>query len=192
MSGSSTGERQTRHFDIEAEARSRRLFVLLMVGFAVLAVLGGLLFGLWVVSPPDEAEPPPLPPKASTFETIVPIEPIEPLPTEETEPKPTKSITTTIKAELDDRDIRAGLGRAQGALDACAREHGALDGMRITIDFSVGEDGRAYDAVSLSPYTSTPLGRCVAEAVRNHARFRRSRLGRRDLQRKVTLHRRDL
>ena len=68
------------------------------------------------------------------------------------------------------RRKRSGVARARSAMLACGKKHGALEGTSFTVAFDV-RGGRATDVRAAAPHARTPLGRCVAEAVRSLARF---------------------
>jgi len=177
--------RRERYFDREAEKRARRNFVLMVAGFAALAMVGGIALALWIFSEPEEDEPPP----------IVAQEPPEViddddgfLPPERDEPIPEPIRRPSVKRKLDDGDISKGIGRIQGALNACAVTHGAIDGTRLTVDFSVQPNGRVSDAYSRPPH-KTPLGFCVAKVIRTQGKFRKSKEGLGDIRRSITLRR---
>ena len=177
--------REHRDFDLESERRQRRLFIVLMSGFAILAILAGIIVAIWII--PDR-DPDHLRPKAKQVATEVKEIDVTPLPDpppEPPEPKP------TIKQGLSKRDIDRGIGRMRAALDACAQTHGAIDGTLVTVDFSVAGSGRVDEAYSRNPHMNTPLGLCVANVFRTKGRFGRSRLGLRDIRRTVKLRRRD-
>ena len=176
--------RVERHFDREAEKRNRRNFVLLVAAFAGLAMVGGVALALWLISPPDEQRPPPI----TKVEEKAAPEPggFEPFEVDEPEPEP--KVVATVKRKLDDRDIAKGIGRIQGALDACAVTHGAIDGTKLTVDFSVAPNGRVTEAYPRPPH-KTPLGNCVAVVIQSKGKFRSSREGLGDIRRTITLHR---
>ncbi len=175
--------RQERRFDLEAEQRQRRVFFAMVVGFALLAILGGFVLALWWISPPDEDVPPPMATKEAPMEPLRGFEPFEP----EEEKAPVRR-TGTLKSVLDDKDLDRGLGKIRQALNKCAAKHGAIDGTLVTVDFSVAGNGRVSEAYPRPPH-KTPLGSCVAGVVRDKARFRKSRDGARDVRRTLKLRR---
>lgn len=180
--------RQERRFDLEAEKRSRRNFMLMIVGFALLAMVGGVALALWVLSPPDEgiveaiakAEPEPVDPTG--FE-----------PFEEPDPEPeARKRSRGIKRQLEKGDVDSGLGKVRAALNQCAAKHGAIDKTLVTVDFSVGANGRVIEAYSRAPHTRNPLGLCVAKVIRGNAKFRKTKEGLGDIRRTLTLRRTSL
>ena len=181
--------RDERHFDLEADRRHRRLFTMIVVGFALLAVLGGVILALWWISPPDEGRPPPMPVKPPPEAPMQGFDPFDRPP--EPEPEPTPAVRVR-KTALDDRDISRGLGRIQKLLDKCAVKHGAIDGTNVTVDFGVTGAGRVDEAYSRSPHGKTPLGLCVANVIRTAGRFKQSPDGRRDIRRTLRLRRPDM
>ena len=181
--------RELRDFDWEAERRQRRLFVLLMVGFAILAILAGIIVAIWVIPPPEAPNVPPMPYKEP--EAVEEIEGPTPL-WDEVENTREPNTSAPLKESLDDRDIDRGIARMRSALDRCAQQHGAIDETYVTVDFSVAGSGRVEEAFSRAPHTSTPLGTCVAGVFRTHGKFRRTRTGLADIRRTVKLRRPDL
>lgn len=177
--------RRERHFDREAEKRSRRNFVLMIAAFAGLAMVGGVALALWIISPPDEDAPPPI-----TVAEEKPVDPsgFEPFEDDEPEPEP-KKVKTGVKRKLDSRDIDKGIGRIRAALNACAVTHGAIDGTLVTVDFSVASNGGVTEAYSRSPHSKTPLGLCVAKVIRTKGKFRRTKEGLGDVRRTIKLRR---
>ena len=178
--------REHRDFDLESERRQRRLFTWLMVGFAILAILAGVIVAIWVIPPPDDIHLRPKPSKVAKEVEPLEVKPWEPV---KEKPKPTGG---GLKESLDQRDINRGISRMRAALDQCAQTHGAIDGTLVTVDFSVTGGGRVDEAYSRNPHMNTPLGKCVANVFKTKGRFRKSRLGLRDIRRTVKLRRRDL
>lgn len=182
--------RQERRFDLEAEKRNRRNFMLMIVGFALLAMVGGVALALWVLSPPEEG----------TVGPITRVEPPEPDPTgfepyEEDEPDPepdAKPRPRGVKRQLDKGDVDSGLGKIQAALNQCAVKHGGLNKTLVTVDFSVAANGRVTEAYSRTPHSKTPLGLCVAKVIREKAKFRKTKEGLGDIRRTLTLRRTSL
>lgn len=178
--------RRERHFDREAEKRSRRNFVLMIAAFAGLAMVGGVALALWIISPPDEEAPPPITKAEEEPRDPSGFEPIEDDPDPIPEPKRPK---TGVKRKLDARDIDKGIGKIRAALNACAVTHGAIDGTRVTVDFSVAANGGVTEAYSRTPHSKTPLGLCVAKVIRTKGKFRRTKEGLGDVRRTLTLKR---
>ena len=158
--------------------------MLLVAAFAGLAMVGGVALALWLISPPDEETPPPI--TKAEEQTMPEAGGFEPFEVDEPEPEP--KAVATVKRKLDDRDIAKGIGRIQGALDACAVTHGAIDGTKLTVDFSVAPNGRVTEAYPRPPH-KTPLGNCVAGVIQSKGKFRSSREGLGDIRRTITLHR---
>lgn len=183
-------QREVRQFDLEAQRRQKRLFVTLMIGVAILAALAGIVIAFLVIDPlgPPKIKPlEPPPPVAEPPPEHVEIDDWD----DDSEPPPTKA-APTLKARPSGDDINRGLAKLRSALDACARTHGAIDGARVKLDFTVGGDGRVEQCFAQPPYAKTPLGTCVVRVVKNKGRFRRSRQGLADVHRTVTLRRNDL
>jgi hypothetical protein len=157
-----------------------------MVGFAILAILAGIIVAIWIIPAPDDIH---LRPRVTKQ-----AEEVEPLEIQPWEPeKETPEVKPPgLKDTLDDRDINRGISRMRAALDECAQTHGAIDGTLVTVDFSVTGGGRVDEAYSRNPHMNTPLGKCVANVFKTKGVFRKSRLGLRDIRRTVKLRRRDL
>ena len=85
---------------------------------------------------------------------------IEATPAQRRPPKPRKRKGT----------VGSGWAKAAGGIKRCGRDHGAMEGTRMKVTFSVS-GGSATDVSVSMPYGVTPLGRCVAQAVRSGARF---------------------
>lgn len=180
--------RRERRFDLEAEKRKRRNFVLMVAAFAALAMVGGVTLALWILSPPDEQAPPPITKKEPDFPEELGFEAYE-----EPEPEPERRKPTgTLKRQLEKGDVDRGLGKIRSALDKCAATHGAIDGTKVTVDFSVQPNGRVSEAYTRAPHTNNPLGLCVAKVIREKGRFRRTKEGLGDIRRPLTLHRKTL
>ncbi|MBL4683971.1 MAG: hypothetical protein JKY37_05235 [Nannocystaceae bacterium] len=180
--------REGRQFEVEAQRRHKRLFVGLMIGFAVLAVVAGIALAIWVIDPlgdPKIRAPKPPPPEIHA--------PIHNAPAvwKDDEPAPTKS-KPGLKQRLTGDDINRGMAKLRSAFNACARQHGAIDGTNVGLDFTVGPDGRVEFCSARRPHDRTPLGSCVARVVKNKGRFRKSREGLGDIHRTVVMRRPDL
>ncbi|MGH1346953.1 MAG: hypothetical protein ACRBN8_35620 [Nannocystales bacterium] len=181
--------RQERRFDLEAEKRSRRNFMLMIVGFALLAMVGGVALALWVLSPPDEDPVLPLTKVEAPVADPTGFEPFE----EDEEPEPeVKRVRKGVKRQLDKGDVDSGLGRIRAALNQCSAKHGAIDKTLVTVDFSVAANGRVTEAYSRTPHSKTPLGLCVAKVIRQKAKFRKTKEGLGDIRRTLTLRRTSL
>jgi hypothetical protein len=180
-SATAADNREVRHFELEADRRARRMFVMIVVAFALLAIGGGI-FAAWLILSDDTpiAALPPAKPKPP--EAVRDFEPEAGVPWG-TETKPVERVGggAKLRETLSDKDIGSGLGRIQAALDECARTHGAIDETVVHIDES---DARP-------PFGKTPLGRCVADVVRTKGSFKTSRSGRRDIRWSIKLRRRD-
>jgi hypothetical protein len=180
VSSAAADVREPRHFDVEADRRARRSFGLLVIAFALLAILGGI-FAAWLLldddPPPQIIATKPKPPEA--IEEHPPLEPF-------TEAPPPVEAKVRVAAKLADTigdgDLRRMLAKLQGAFDACARKHGAVDGTIVDLDFSIAESGRVDESAARPPFGSTPLGQCIAGVVRDKAVFAKTRNGRRDIR----------
>jgi len=188
-SATAADNREARHFELEADRRARRMFVLIVIAFAFLAIGGGIFAAYLLLWDDDEttiAPPRPKPP--------APVEEFEPVPgvawtKDEPDTRPTRSSGPRLAETVSDGELARGLARLQAAFDECARTHGAIDGMTVNVDFSVGESGRVVESDARPPFGKTPLGQCVAGVVRGKGSFARTRTGRRDIRWTVKLRR---
>lgn len=179
-----------RHFELEADRRQRRMFVLIVVAFALLAIGGGI-FAAWLILS-DDTPIAALPPKTKLPEPVRDFEPEPGVPWGDDDQKTVRApVTSKLRETLSDKDIGSGLSRIQAALDECARTHGAIDETVVHIDFSVNAGGRVDESDARPPFGKTPLGRCVADVVRTKGSFARSKAGRRDIRWSIKLRRRD-
>lgn len=85
-------------------------------------------------------------------------------------PKPRPKTATKRSA----KDISRGFSRASKSAKACGAKHGALPGQRISVQATINKNGTVISANATGPSRSTPLGKCVASAVRSKARFNAS------------------
>lgn len=181
--------RQERRFDLEAEKRSRRNFMLMIVGFALLAMVGGVALALWVLSPPEEGTVGPIAKVEAPQADPTGFEPFE----EEPDPDPVvRKHNPGVKRQLEKGDVDRGLGKIRAALNQCSSKHGAIDKTLVTVDFSVAASGRVTEAYSRAPHTNNPLGKCVAKVIREKAKFRKTKQGLGDIRRTLTLRRTSL
>jgi hypothetical protein len=190
-SATATDNREVRHFELEADRRARRMFVMIVVAFALLAIGGGI-FAAWLILSDDTpiAALPPTKPKPP--EAVRDFEPEAGVPWGEAKPvrEPVRQ-PSKLGETLSDGDIGNGMRRMQAALDECARKHGAIDETTVHIDFSVNPSGRVDESDARPPFGKTPLGLCVADVVRTKGSFKASRSGRRDIRWSIKLRRRD-
>lgn len=78
----------------------------------------------------------------------------------------TAARNTDLPATLDSHDIRDGLATVKAEAKACGVEHEAEPGTAVRVKFVVsGPTGRVKSAVALSPWTASPLGNCIADAI---------------------------
>ncbi len=176
--------REERNFDLEADTRRRRTFLALVIAFAALAMVGGVALAKCIIEPPEEDDPSPRDTKPKEPDPVDDWDDIEPdLPTPERDPR------RPGPSGLKPKDVDRGLARLQKALDKCAVKHGAIDGTKVKIDFSVEGSGRVSEAYARSPFSKTPLGLCVANVIRTMGKFKHSKDGLRDIHRTITLRR---
>lgn len=69
--------------------------------------------------------------------------------------------------DLSASAIRKGLATVDSAVKACRDKHGGIAGMTVRVRFMVASGtGAVQTASALRPHANTPLGQCVADAVR--------------------------
>jgi predicted Zn finger-like uncharacterized protein len=70
--------------------------------------------------------------------------------------------------KLSATDIKAGMSGVKDAAKACGPKHGAKPGEKVTVKLSFsGATGTVTKATPLDPHAGTPLGNCVAAALKN-------------------------
>ncbi len=87
---------------------------------------------------------------------------------------------SNLQATLSSSDIRAGVAPYKSAAKACGGKHGASAGTKVKIKLSIsGSTGTVASASAEPPHTGTPLGNCVAAAVKKSKfpKFQKSQLG---------------
>jgi serine/threonine protein kinase len=100
-------------------------------------------------------------------------------PEPETETKTTKTTKKPsppkIKDVRDGKDLSKGFGKAAAAAKACGKTNGALPGQKILVEATINSSGSVVSANASGPSRNTPLGKCVAGAVKSSARFVQSK-----------------
>ena len=80
---------------------------------------------------------------------------------------------SNLPATLTSSDIRAGVAPYKSAAKACGGKHGASKGTKVRVKLSItGSSGTVASASAESPHKGTPLGNCVAAAVKR-AKFKK-------------------
>ncbi len=91
-----------------------------------------------------------------------------------------KPADPNLPATLTSSDIRAGVEPYKGAAKACGSKHGAAAGTKVKVKLSIsGSSGTVSSASAQAPHQGTPLGNCVAAAVKKaqFKKFQKSTLG---------------
>lgn len=117
-----------------------------------------------VIKIEDEPEPEPQP------------EPVNTKPPKDT-PPPKNNTTKPPKdtpSKRTSKDIKRGFAKAEKAAKACMTKFGALPGQRIAVDVTINKKGLVLSANATGSNRGTPLGNCLAQAVRNKAKFKPS------------------
>jgi hypothetical protein len=137
-----------------------------------------------VVEKTPEPELDPVEPEIPEPEDPKPPEPDKP-PPEPTEGKAPKTTPNTTKkpppdrdkprpATRTDKDIRKGFAKANKAAKECGSRFGALPGQVIEVEAGISKSGSVVSATATGPNRSTPLGKCVAKAIKDRAKFPKS------------------
>lgn len=89
--------------------------------------------------------------------------------------RPKTPKTPRIVATRSAKDISRGFGRAGKAAKQCGRNNGALPGQSISVEVAIKSNGQVLSASVSGPSRNTPLGKCVAKAVKSKAKFVQSK-----------------
>jgi predicted Zn finger-like uncharacterized protein len=96
-------------------------------------------------------------------------------------PKPTPAPTDpSLPETLGTADIKAGVSPVKDAAKACGSKHGAQPGESVKVKLSIaGATGAVTSAAAEPPHNGTPLGNCVAAALKKATfkKFRKATLG---------------
>ena len=87
---------------------------------------------------------------------------------------------SNLPATLTSADIRAGVAPFKAAAKSCGGKHGASPGTKVKVKLSItGATGTVASASAQAPHNGTPLGNCVAAAVKGakFKKFQKSQLG---------------
>ena len=95
-------------------------------------------------------------------------------------PAQTGATDPSLPEKLSTTDIRAGVAPVKGAAKSCGSRHGAKKGEKVKVKLSIsGKTGSVTKASAQSPHAGTPLGNCVASALKKakFKKFRKASLG---------------
>lgn len=96
-------------------------------------------------------------------------------------PKPTPAPTDpSLPETLGTAEIKAGVSPVKDAAKACGGKHGAQPGESVKVKLSIaGATGAVTSAAAEPPHNGTPLGNCVAAALKKATfkKFRKATLG---------------
>jgi tRNA A-37 threonylcarbamoyl transferase component Bud32 len=95
--------------------------------------------------------------------------------TKTTRPTPKKNNPPKVKDVRDAKDLSKGWGKAATAAKACGKTNGALPGQKIVVEATINSSGSVVSASVSGPSRTSPLGKCVASAVKGNARFVQSK-----------------
>jgi hypothetical protein len=85
-----------------------------------------------------------------------------------------------LPEKLTTTDIKSGVNAVKGAAKACGSKHGAKPGTKVSVKLSIaGSSGTVSSASAQSPHNGTPLGNCVAAALKKATfkKFQKSSIG---------------
>jgi serine/threonine protein kinase len=122
-------------------------------------------------TPTDTSTPPDPDPDPDPDPVIDPDPVVDP--PEPKTPRTPKTPKTPPKTKdvRDAKDLSKGFGKAAKAAKACGKTHGAIPGQSIAVEAAIKSGGQILSANATGLNRSSPLGKCVAEAVKNNARF---------------------
>ncbi len=86
----------------------------------------------------------------------------------------------SLPETLGTTEIKAGVGPVKDAAKACGSKHGAAPGESVKVKLSIaGATGAVTSAAAEPPHNGTPLGNCVAAALKKATfkKFRKATLG---------------
>ncbi|EDM78067.1 serine/threonine protein kinase [Plesiocystis pacifica SIR-1] len=104
---------------------------------------------------------------------------LEDEPAENPDPVKKPPTATKVKASLSAADVTRGLKRVKSKVSSC-KSKGGLPGMKVKVNMMI-VDGKVKSASPRPPHSNTPVGKCVAGAVKK-ARFPKAK------QTKITDH----
>jgi len=133
-------------------------------------------------SPPKEAsEPAPAPKPSSAKELDVDciLNPSSckstagPATTKPAKAPPKKEPEANLPEKLTSEDIKEGVASVKDTAKACGAKHGAPPDTKVQVKLSIsGQTGTVSSASAQPPHTGTPLGNCVAAALKK-AKFKK-------------------
>ncbi len=86
----------------------------------------------------------------------------------DTKPKNTEVLQPKIPDKLSSSQLREGFNSIKSAAKKCGQQHGAEAGTQVKVHVSIeGASGKVTDVKATGEYAGTPLGDCVADAVKN-------------------------
>jgi predicted Zn finger-like uncharacterized protein len=95
-------------------------------------------------------------------------------------PKPAAPVDPSLPETLTTNDIKAGVAPVKDAAKSCGSKHGAAAGDKVKVKLSIsGTTGAVTSAAAEPPFNGTPLGNCVAAALKKaqFKKFRKPTLG---------------
>ncbi len=85
-----------------------------------------------------------------------------------------------LPEKLSSTDIKAGVAPLKAAAKSCGGKHGASRGTKVKVKLSIaGATGSVTSAAAQAPHNGTPLGNCVAAALKKakFKKFKKATLG---------------
>jgi hypothetical protein len=88
-----------------------------------------------------------------------------------------KDLDKTLPDKLSESDVRSAVAPRKSAAKACGAKHGVDPGTVVRVKLSIeGDSGKVMSASAVAPHAGTPVGDCVADALKE-AKFRRFKSG---------------
>jgi serine/threonine protein kinase len=115
----------------------------------------------------DGAEPEPEPEPEPETKVAQPKTPQPKTP----QPKQPNTPTPKLSDVRSSKDVKRGFAKALKAAKECGQRLGALPGQVVTVDVGIGSAGNVLSAFGKGPSRNSPLGKCVAGAIKDRARF---------------------
>ncbi len=98
-----------------------------------------------------------------------------------------KDLDKTLPDKLSESDVRSGVSPVKGQAKACGAKHGVAPGTVVRVKLSIeGETGKVLSASAMGEHAGTPVGNCVADALKD-AKFRRFKSGQQGTTYPVTM-----
>ena len=88
-----------------------------------------------------------------------------------------KDLDKALPEKLSESDVRKGIRPQRTKAKACGSKFGVAPGTTVRVKLSIaGDTGKVTTASAIGPHAGTPVGKCVADALKK-SRFRRFKSG---------------